>query len=60
MANLFTGNLGLDRSHSQSKLEKRERVSFFPVFFLGRTSRKDTFKEFETAIKLAPGEPVFI
>jgi len=31
----------------------KERVFISPAFFLMRTSRKDTLKKFETAIKMA-------
>jgi len=34
-------------------MEKRKSF-IFSVFFLARTRRKDTLKEFETAIKTAP------
>lgn len=40
-------------SHRQSRIGK-EKVLFFPAFSLVRVSRKETLKESEIAIKLAP------
>lgn len=40
------------RSYYQSRIGERESF-IFSAFFLVRTSRKDTLKEFETAIKMA-------
>lgn len=36
----------------------REKVLFFPPLFLYGQVRKDTLKEFEAAIKMAPGEGI--
>jgi hypothetical protein len=45
--------MGAGESHCQSRTGERE-IFIFPAFSLVRVSRKDTLKEFETAIKMAP------
>ncbi len=43
--------------HRQSRIGEKG-IFIFPAFFLVRVSRKDTLNEFETAIKMAPGEGI--
>jgi len=42
----------------KSIIEERE-IFIFPAFFLVRVSRKETLKEFETAINMAPDFFIF-
>jgi len=45
--------VGVGGSHCQSRIGERESF-IFPAFSLVRVSRKETLKEFETAINMAP------